>query len=74
MTASIIAILAAVVPFAIWLWRRKVAKDINPIEEYRKAVNENNTIIVKGDTDALNIKLESELNKLRVEDSITKSK
>lgn len=36
MTAAIIAIIAAVVPFAIWLWKRRAEKADDPQQQHRK--------------------------------------
>ena len=57
MTASILAILAALVPFGIWLWRRKVARDSSP-EEKRDEIHK---AIAKSDADTVNILLDDAL-------------
>ena len=50
MTASIIAILAALIPFGIWLWKRKAAKDDSP-EAKRDEIHK---AIADGDADTVN--------------------
>lgn len=36
MTAAIIAIIAAVVPFVIWLWKRRAAQADDPQQQHRE--------------------------------------
>lgn len=48
MTASILAILAAVVPFAIWLWRRRVARSEIPEINHKVRYETINRDIISG--------------------------
>lgn len=36
MTAAILSLLAALIPFVIWLWKRKAAKNEDPIQQHRE--------------------------------------
>lgn len=48
MTASIIAIIAAIVPFVIWLWRRKVAAKESPENNHVKRYETIDRDIISG--------------------------
>ena len=40
MTAAILSLLAALIPFGIWLWKRRAAKRDDPIQQHRDACKE----------------------------------
>lgn len=64
MTAGIIAILAALIPFVIWLWKRAAAKKDDPNEKSEVMREQMAKAILKGDPERVNILLDDKLNRL----------
>ena len=65
MTTAILGILAALIPFAIWLWKRAAAKHDDPAEQNE---NHRETIakeILRNDETAANRSLDDDLDRLR---------
>ncbi len=60
MTAAILSILAALVPFCIWLWRRRAARQDAP--EARR--NEIDTAIAAADAKKVNELLDDEVRSI----------
>lgn len=65
MATSILAIVAALIPFAIWLLRRHMAKVSDPVQQKLKADEKINKAIVSGDEDAVNISINDSLRRLQ---------
>jgi hypothetical protein len=70
MTTAILGILAALIPFAIWLWKRHAATEDDPWQQHE---NHRETIakeIIHNDEAAANQSLDADLDKLYVLHSI----
>lgn len=40
MTVAILSLLGALVPFAIWLWKRQAARQDSPVEQHREELKQ----------------------------------
>jgi hypothetical protein len=65
MTASILAILAVLVPFVIWLWKRRDAKEDDPENQRQTRQAAIAREIVRNDETGANLSLDADLDKLR---------
>ena len=65
MTASILALLGALIPFVIWLWKRRVSKQDDKYQQHEARVQEANSAIARGNADAVTRQLDDELRWLR---------
>lgn len=61
---AIIASLSAIVAGLIWLLQRWLKRKDDPQRQYQQSKNENARIIENGDADALNRKLDADLDRL----------
>ena len=60
-----VAILAAVIPFGIWLWRRRIQKHDDPKTKNQKRREQIAREIVHNDERGANRSLDDDLNRLR---------
>ena len=65
MTAAILAILAALVPFVVWLERRRIEAESSPEEKQRDRIDAYEREIIENDERGANISLDDELERLR---------
>jgi len=65
MTASIITILAALIPFAIWLYKRRAAVNDDPWEQHEKHREQIAKEIIHNDEAAANRSLDEDLDRLQ---------
>ena len=65
MSAAILSILAALVPLAVWLIRRRVARADDPTEQQEKRYEQNAREIINDDEAAANRRLDNDLRRLR---------
>lgn len=64
MTASILGLLAVIIPFAIWLWKRKAAKKDDPNEQTEVMREQMAKAILTKDIKHVNVLLDDKLNRL----------
>jgi len=65
MTTAILGILAALIPFAIWLWKRAAAKHDDPAQQHENHREQIAKEIVRNDEASANRSLDADLDKLR---------
>ena len=65
MTTAIVGILAALIPFAIWLWKRHAATQDDPWQQHEKHQEAIAKEIIHNDEAAANQSLDADLDKLR---------
>jgi hypothetical protein len=65
MIASILAILAALVPFLIWLWQRHARREEDPYEKHIEHREELAREIIRHDEARANRSLDDDLDRLR---------
>ena len=65
MTATILTLLATLVPFAIWLWKRHAAKTDDPTQQHELHREQIAKEIIHDDEAAANRSLDDDLDKLR---------
>ena len=65
MTVAILSILAALIPFGIWLYKRKAARVDDPLKQIEEKKNETDRIIKNHDARALNLHMDAVLRRLR---------
>jgi type VI protein secretion system component VasK len=65
MTAAILAILAALVPFLIWLWKRRDAREDNPQTQHDQKREQIAREIARSDEAGANRSLDDDLERLR---------
>lgn len=65
MTTAILGILAALVPFAIWLYKRHAATQVDPQQQHENHREEIAKEIVRNDESSANRSLDADLDKLR---------
>jgi hypothetical protein len=65
MTPSLLTILAALIPFAIWLWKRSAAKSDNALQQHEQHREQIAKEIILNDEAAANRSLDADLDKLR---------
>ncbi len=64
MTTAILGIVVALIPFAIWLWKREAAKHDDPAEQHEKAREAIAREIIHDDEAAANRSLDDDLERL----------
>jgi hypothetical protein len=65
MTLSLLTILAALLPFAIWLYKRHAAIEADPIQQYEEHREQIAKEILRSDEAAANRSLDDDLDRLR---------
>ena len=65
MTTAILTILAALIPFAIWLWKRAAAEHDDPLQKHENHREQIAKEIVRNDEASANRSLDDDLDKLR---------
>lgn len=66
MTASILTILAALIPFLIWLWKRRVAREDSPEEKQREWMRQAEREIASDDAGSASVRVNDALAELRM--------
>jgi hypothetical protein len=64
MISAALAILAALIPFLVWLWRRRDAKQDDPKTENAKRYEQIDQDIAKGDSNTATLHSSSALDEL----------
>lgn len=64
MTTAIIGLLAALVPFIIWLIRREMTKQADPLEQNRERYKQIDADIAKGDSNTATAHADDDLDEL----------
>ena len=65
MTATILTILAALIPFVIWLWKRAASRADDAWQQHEKHREQIAQEIIRDDQAAANRSLDADLDKLR---------
>ena len=65
MTTAILGILAALIPFVIWLWKRHDAKTDDPWQQHENHREQIAKEIIHNDETSANRSLDADLDKLR---------
>jgi len=65
MTTAILSILTALIPFAIWLWKRLAAQHDSPAQQHENHRESVAKEIIQNDEAAANRSLDDDLDKLR---------
>lgn len=66
MSAAILTILAALIPFLIWLWKRKAAESDDPINKRVKWREDAENEIAKDDEVGANVRINDALARFRM--------
>jgi hypothetical protein len=69
MATSILAVLAALVPFLIWLWKRKAAKNDDPKEQAQNRINALHNEIASDDEESSRLRVAGLLDRVRMRQS-----
>lgn len=62
---GILTILAALIPFVIWLWKRRAARKDDPRTQHEERLTQIDRAIAKSDGDSVNRQLDDSLQRLR---------